>query len=483
METRQGGRNENQDNAGFIDTPLGLLLVVCDGMGGGPGGRTASLLAVKTVLSVLGNVAEHTSRKDALKFAIEKANDAIYSKASETRELQGMGTTIAAIIVNEKSAVIAHVGDSRIYQLRKGNIVYRSADHSVVADLVRENKLTEEDARNHPRANIITRALGIRPEVEAEYDEVSFLSGDRFVLCTDGIWGAMPQPDLVKQLSQPMGIAELTAATADEVDRIGKEAGGGHDNLTLVLVDATFDSEKVATTHKGRRRWYVTGLLTILLLCLIGGAYTYFSYNGNQVSGVSQGKKEKPKTERKGKKERKGPVKEPEAKKAVEEHAETHPPSEMPETSVTPDESSYQFTPDNSSGSHFSGAPKSKEAVGNNPPLVFHGQDAEELKNAERSRLVKKIIDNMVELKKEGWRSRKKYITVNIAPNVAKLTDAMGDYKRAQVQEILRLVDIERMVVTPIKRNRKGETERTDAWYQLDPQIDHVIKKLKNLEN
>ena len=244
IDTKQGGRPENQDNAGFVDTPLGLLLVVCDGMGGGPAGRTASLMAVDAVLTALSDVSEHTPREDGLRFAIEKANDIIYAKAKETPELMGMGTTIAAVLINETSAVIAHAGDTRIYQLRKGTIVFRSSDHSVVANMVRQKKLTEEEARNHPQSNIVTRALGIRPNVEIDFNEVSFLRGDRFVICTDGIWGMMPQRDLVKSLSRVMGIGELTALVAEEIDRMGQENGGGHDNLTLAVIDTTFDSEQ-----------------------------------------------------------------------------------------------------------------------------------------------------------------------------------------------------------------------------------------------
>lgn len=243
IETRQGGRKENQDNAGFVDTPLGFLIVVCDGMGGGPGGRTASFMAIDTILTVLSDVSEHTLRKNALKYAISKANDMIYSKAKDTPELRGMGTTVAAVLMNEDSAVIAHAGDTRVYQIRKGTIIFRSSDHSVVANLVREKKLTEEEARNHPQSNIITRALGIRPDVEVEFNEVSFLRGDRFVICTDGVWGMMPQYDLIKSLSRVMGIGELTTLTAEEIDRIGQDNGGGHDNLTLAVIDAPFDSK------------------------------------------------------------------------------------------------------------------------------------------------------------------------------------------------------------------------------------------------
>lgn len=279
IDTRQGGRNVNEDNAGYADTPLGLLLVVCDGMGGGPGGRTASTIIVENILNLLSEVAEHTPRKDALGFAIEKANDILYAKANDTPELKGMGTTIAAVLINEESAVIAHVGDSRIYQLRKGSIAFRSDDHSVVANLVRQKKITEEEARHHPQSNVITRALGIRPSVDVEFNEVSFLRGDRFVICTDGVWGSMPQEELVESLSRVMGIGELASTLADEIDEIGQDAGGGHDNLTLAIIDASFNStvkklkwnKKKSTADYGkasiglfREKWKVWISLTIV---------------------------------------------------------------------------------------------------------------------------------------------------------------------------------------------------------------------------
>ena len=284
IDTRQGGRIENQDNAGYVDTPLGLLIVVCDGMGGGPGGRTASLMAVDEVLTVLSDVAEHTHREDALRFVIEKANDIIYSKAKETPELRGMGTTIAAVLINESSAIIAHAGDTRVYQLRKGTVVFRTSDHSVVANLVRQKKLTEEEARNHPQSNIITRALGIRPTVEIEFDEVSFIRGDRFVICTDGVWGMMPQCDLISSLSRMMGIEELTSLVTEEIDIMGQEKGGGHDNLTLALIDTSFDSElkdnKKKSVEKNKKNigakcfgfsdnWKVWGALVTCVIIII----------------------------------------------------------------------------------------------------------------------------------------------------------------------------------------------------------------------
>lgn len=268
IETRQGGRTDNQDNAGFVDTPLGLLVVVCDGMGGGPGGRTASLMAVDTILNVLSETAEHTPREDALTFAIEKANDIIYSKAKETPELRGMGATVAAVLINEKSAVIAHAGDTRVYQLRKGSIVFRSSDHSYVADLVRQKKISEEEARNHPQSNIVTRALGIKPSVEIELDEIPFLRGDRFLVCTDGIWGMLPQCDLVKKISQAKGIGELTSSLTEEIDSIGQANGGNHDNLTLAVFDTSFDSA-VKNNKKKKPIWIIIIIAVLVAFACI----------------------------------------------------------------------------------------------------------------------------------------------------------------------------------------------------------------------
>ena len=268
IETKQGGRTDNQDNAGFVDTPLGLLVVVCDGMGGGPGGRTASLMAVENGINVLSETAEHTPREDALTFAIEKANDIIYSKAKETPELRGMGTTVAAVLINEKSAVIAHAGDTRVYQLRKGTIVFRSSDHSYVADLVRQKKISEEEARNHPQSNIVTRALGIKPSVEIELDEIPFLRGDRFLVCTDGIWGMLPQCDLVKKISQAKGIGELTSSLTEEIDCIGQANGGNHDNLTLAVFDTSFDSA-VKNNKKKKPIWIIIIIAVLVAFACI----------------------------------------------------------------------------------------------------------------------------------------------------------------------------------------------------------------------
>lgn len=464
IETRQGGRDENQDNAGFIDTPLGLLVVVCDGMGGGPGGRTASLMAVDAILSVLAVVSERTPCKNALKYAIEKANDVIYSRAKDEVELQGMGTTVAALLINERSAVMAHVGDSRIYQLRKGSVVFRTSDHSLVANLVRENKLTEEEARNHPNSNVITRALGIRPTVEVEFDEVSFSRGDRFVLCTDGIWGAMSQPELIRRLSRIMGIEELTATTADEIDQMGFQAGGGHDNLTLALLDVSFDSKVSRVSYYSKKGWYKMPLVILAVVGLTALGYGVIRQSDKMLSvptTVASNNTEK------------GSVEEPSGKaKQTAQNKQNVPERRVEETFTdvaTPTEPEPDFD-------HAS-VPAPEATGGPNAPHVFQDKNAANVKKVETAKLVGRIVGNMKELKrKRNSDKRRKHLQEKVIPDVKSLNNHVDDETKPKVEELLKLVDVNRKVKYPRDRHQR-------AWYNLDPCIDSVIKKIKELEN
>lgn len=118
--SKQGGRPENQDDVGWVDTPLGFLAVVCDGMGGGPGGKTASYIAKNVFLTEMVNASPQASRVEALKRAVSKANDALYQKMDEVPSLKGMGSTLVAVLISEQSALVTHLGDSRCYQIRDG---------------------------------------------------------------------------------------------------------------------------------------------------------------------------------------------------------------------------------------------------------------------------------------------------------------------------------------------------------------------------
>ena len=237
-----GGRPENQDDMGFLETPLGCLIIVCDGMGGGPGGKTASSIAKNVIAQSLCECTPQTSAEHALKLAVARACKALDDKMAEVPSLIGMGSTVVAVLINKYSAFVVHAGDSRFYRFHGKRCLYRTQDHSLVAELVKKKVMTEEDARVSPQSNVITRGLGSTSNHIPEIDEIPYKKGDRFVLCTDGIWGAMPHSELLKTLTQPIDMQRLVTDLSSRIDNIGFAKGGGHDNHTIIMVEMEKDS-------------------------------------------------------------------------------------------------------------------------------------------------------------------------------------------------------------------------------------------------
>lgn len=273
-----GGRSENQDDLGWVDTPLGFLLVICDGMGGGPGGKTASYIAKTTFMHVIYNSPAQANRHEVLRMAVARAEEAIEQKMIEVPFLRGMGSTLVAILINEESAIVTHLGDSRCYRLHGFSILFQSQDHSLVGELVRCKALTEEQARVSPQSNVITRGLGSTNNHVAEINEVPFRQGDKFVLCTDGVWGIMPQTELILRLAQKQDVLHVVTTMQDEVDRIGSSEGGHHDNHTLAIVELKTDSILKERMSKQIKiilaslgcLFFVSAILNIIMLQLIG---------------------------------------------------------------------------------------------------------------------------------------------------------------------------------------------------------------------
>ena len=267
-ESRQGGRCENQDSFGFADTKFGLLVTVCDGMGGGPGGKMASSIAVKEIIDGVMETNDDETPSNALLKAIHRANHAILTVTEENPRLKGMGTTCTAVLINKESAVIAHVGDSRVYQLRHHRKVFRTFDHSLVFGLVKEKVLTEEQARLSDQSNIITRALGLEAKLDIDITERPYEKGDRFMLCTDGIHGTMPEKELVQRATKSKNVGQTIDDLAILVDGMGRKNGGGHDNLTIAIIETQKHSilkEKMSTLNK----IILIGLASLLLVSLV----------------------------------------------------------------------------------------------------------------------------------------------------------------------------------------------------------------------
>lgn len=278
-ESRIGGRQENQDSFKWQQTELGYLVTVCDGMGGGPGGKTASTIAVEEIIAGIDEGNKDETLPNIIIKAIRRANMTILKAGQDNPELQGMGSTVTVLLINENSAFVAHVGDSRVYQIRGRKKIFRTFDHSMVFEMVKQGVISEEQARLSTQSNIITRALGIKPDIEVDIEELSYEKGDRFVLCTDGIHGTMPEVELVKMLSKrKISLGALTDDIATYVDNIGHTTGGHHDNLTLAIVETKIKSKLRPTMTKFTKS--VIGVLCcILLLSIIINIAQYTSYS------------------------------------------------------------------------------------------------------------------------------------------------------------------------------------------------------------
>lgn len=267
--TLTGGRKENQDFYGYCQIHDGsLLFVVCDGMGGMRGGSTASREAVRVILEDAINSREKNPGQ-MLTNALKKANAAVFRLGKTHEELRGMGTTAVALLLSNEKATTAHTGDSRIYQLRGKNKVFRTFDHSLVFDLVKRGTLTEEQARLSADSNIINRALGMKADVEVEInDNLPYRKGDRFMLCTDGISGMVEEKKLLKMAAAKNTVKETVQELAHEIDGLGDDAGGGHDNMTAILIEMHANSDIKPVTKKKKKA--VVFILALLLLVSIG---------------------------------------------------------------------------------------------------------------------------------------------------------------------------------------------------------------------
>jgi len=216
-------RRDNEDNA-FVRAPL---FVVADGMGGAQAGEVASQLAVEEFHEALPDTG---SAEERLTDRIRAANRRIYDLSRTEHEHAGMGTTLTAVYLDEDHLAVAHVGDSRAYIFREGDLTRLTQDHSLVEELVRQGKLTEEQAAEHPQRSIITRALGIEADVEVDTWSYPMRAGDVVLLCSDGLTSMIGE----EQIAKILGAEHSLDRAADGLIGAANDAGG-RDNITVVL--------------------------------------------------------------------------------------------------------------------------------------------------------------------------------------------------------------------------------------------------------
>ena len=228
-------RQINEDR--YLSDDKVSLFAVADGVGGHQAGEVASQTSVETLQRAFTE-GEHTT--EGLVAAVEAANHSVWELAQGSREKRGMGTTLTALALvqenGEEQLALTNVGDSRAYLLQQGELIQLTEDHSLVEELVRDGKLTPAEAQTHPQKSIITRALGMEPEIQVDSWEITPFTGDRILLCSDGLTNELSDERIASTLRQ---LADPQEAAHDLVRQA--RAAGGSDNITVVVVDVVDD--------------------------------------------------------------------------------------------------------------------------------------------------------------------------------------------------------------------------------------------------
>ncbi len=236
-------RQRNEDAIGYFEPKeprvrenKGSIFVVADGMGGHRGGEIASQLAVDTVVASYYASRENDSTV-ALDQAFKEANRVIVERSRSDVTLFGMGTTCTVLVIRNGEGYVAHVGDSRAYLLRDGTLAQLTDDHSLVGEMVRQGILTDEDARTHPRRNVITRSIGTHDDLSVDSlpAPLTLRDGDIFLLCSDGLTSLVGEKDLksVLEMNAPRAACDALIDLANDY--------GGKDNVTVQVVKVRDD--------------------------------------------------------------------------------------------------------------------------------------------------------------------------------------------------------------------------------------------------
>jgi PPM family protein phosphatase len=248
---RDPNKQVNEDSCGYAETRLGHLMVLCDGMGGHYGGQEASRTAIATIFEVFDQANAGATPAEMLKASIEEAARRVYLLGGPPENRTRPGSTVVAMLLHERGVDVAHVGDSRAYVIRAGQIYPLTRDHSMVQGMIDAGMLTEEQAMGHPDANKITRALGMRPEVEVEVrpEPMELFTGDVLLQSSDGLTDLALGADILGATRQALASGPVQHACNVLVQLANHR--GGHDNITVQMVRILEVGAKAQTTIPG----------------------------------------------------------------------------------------------------------------------------------------------------------------------------------------------------------------------------------------
>jgi len=234
-KTDIGKKRQNNEDSFHVD-PVKRLFIVADGMGGHQAGEVASQIAVESIRNYLSaqNFKEIESEKikEHILRSIFYAHEEIIKKAKEDISLAGMGTTIVLALGFDNKYYISHVGDSRAYLIRKKNITQLTNDHTVVAELLKAQMITPEEAKSHKMRHVLTQALGVDTQIVPSIQEINLEEGDFLLLCTDGLTDMLTDEEILSIINEHGEDVEKTVQSL--VDRANEK--GGKDNITVVLI-------------------------------------------------------------------------------------------------------------------------------------------------------------------------------------------------------------------------------------------------------
>ena len=268
-------RPHNEDSY-LVQSPL---FCVCDGMGGHAAGEVASSIAVETI----AKTAPQSADAARLAAAVEAANAAVIEAALNGLGKPGMGCTATCAYIENDTLAIAHVGDSRAYLLHEGTLIRVTRDHSYVEELVDAGEITADEARVHPNRSVITRALGSDPAMYADHFTLHIEEGDRLILCSDGLSSMIPDSD-IENIATQSSTAQIC------VDNLvdAALAAGGHDNVTVVVVDLV-DDGVMREAKRVRRRNVTIAAVLALVFVLAAGIWAYTGVTGSYYLGTYHG--------------------------------------------------------------------------------------------------------------------------------------------------------------------------------------------------